>query len=212
MFNHPFDVNKLSEHGFYKSSINRSFADMLLMEIKRERFQEDVPDEPDYVGYEEKYYKDRYISTVDRVDQNKRSPLKTVIASVVIEYQEALIRYYTGGKDIRASNVTSYEGRKGYMMGWHQDIGDRSISETIIYLNDNEWLPEHGGEIEISEVERDGDGKVVARKTLEIIPPKHGDVVILENLSPHFEHRVLPWSGEHSRFSVIVIAGTLHSY
>lgn len=212
MFKEKFDVNKLSENGYFKSSIDIAYADMLLLEAKAQKFQEDTPDEPDYVGYVEKYYKDRYISALDRHNQENRSPFKSFIADSIIKYQNPLIRHYTGGSLVENTNVTVYEGKPGYMMDWHQDIGDRSISETIFYLNEHPWLPEHGGEIEISEVKRDSEGRVAERNIVDKIPPRHGDFVILENLSPHFEHRVLPWNAPHSRFSVIVIAGILHSY
>lgn len=212
MFKEEFDVNKLLVNGYFSSSINSHLADILLSEIKSEIYQEDVPDEPDYVGYEEKYYRDRFISKNDRHNQEARSPLKTAIAKSIIEYQAPLIRYYTGGADINRSNVTAYEGKTGYMMDWHQDIGDRSITESIIYLSEKEWIPEYGGEIELSEVVRNCEGKVIERNVMDVIPPIHGSFVILENLSPHFEHRVLPWKASHSRFSVIIIAGMLHSY
>lgn len=212
MFNEPFDINHLLMKGYFRSSISKVYADMLLREVKREHFQEDVPDEPDYVGYEEKYYQNRFISSVDRSNQSERSPIKTMMANAVIAYQKSLIRYYVGGSDLAHSNVTSYEGKQGFMMDWHQDIGDRSITETVIYLCDQEWQPGFGGEIEIAEVERNAAGKIIERKTIEVIPPRHGDFVILENLSPHFEHRVLPWKCENSRYTVIVIAGILQPY
>ncbi|MDU8351212.1 2OG-Fe(II) oxygenase [Pseudomonas syringae pv. actinidiae] len=212
MLNDDFDINSFLAKGHCRTTISSIFADALLQDILSEAFSMDEPDEPDYVGYVEKYYQDRYISTDDRSNQGSRSQLKKMIAASVLNYQKPLLRFYAGGSDVELTNVSAYEGRTGYRMGWHQDIGDRSVSETIIYLCEKDWQEGDGGELQIAKVERDADGKIKRREIIETIVPRHGDVVILENLSPHFEHQVLPWTAHHSRFSVIVIAGMLEKY
>lgn len=207
-----FDINGFLTNGHCRTKISSFFADALLQEVLAEKFSMDEPDEPDYTGYIEKYYQNRFISASDRSDQGSRSQIKKMIAASVLNYQKPLLRFYAGGSDVGLTNVSAYEGRTGYRMAWHQDIGDRSVSETLIYLCEKDWQDGDGGELQIAMVDRDPNGSVNRREIIATIPPRHGDVVILENLSPHYEHQVLPWNASHARFSVIVIAGMLEKY
>jgi Rps23 Pro-64 3,4-dihydroxylase Tpa1-like proline 4-hydroxylase len=207
-----FDIDFFNKHGYVKASIPKPIADIFLEQMKSEMYQEDTPDEPDYPGYVEKYYKDRFISSVDLNSQENRSAYKKMLVSSLLSYQRPLVRFYGHGMREDLTNVSAYEGKKGYMMDWHQDIGDRCITESLLYLSDKEWHQDHGGEFEIARVERGDDGKIVKRSTVGVIAPVHGDIVIMNNISPHFEHRARPWNGEHSRYSIITMIGLLSKH
>ncbi|WP_116826542.1 MULTISPECIES: 2OG-Fe(II) oxygenase family protein [Pseudomonas syringae group] len=188
-------LNSIYRDGFAVSSIPKHIADAFLNAAKADDFQPDKPGSPDVVSWEEDD-PSRSLS----VPLDYLGPMELIGLGKETEH----IRAHMG--DWSRTNVMLQRGKRGDSMGWHHDSYDPMQMVVIIYLSDEIWTPEDGGQLLLGEGDIDDKGalldpsKVVVK---EAVLPNHGTAVWLINTNPRWVHSVSEILCDKARYTLI---------
>ncbi len=202
LFNEPVNFERWAEQGFCVTSLNCKLADSLRDELVSETFQKV---DPQLTG--DKKYAARYIS---KHSLYKPREIREVYRSLLSSVRDELAPILCGKPNPHGDNVSLFSAPRGHYMEAHSDCADASPVIVIIYLRDELWVAGDGGEVDLSQVEL-VDSCVVKNDRVEPtrLIPQHGAVVILNNTSPKFQHRVEKVMSDSKRYSIILNFGML---
>jgi hypothetical protein len=189
------DINLFFKFGYCVEQINKSDADLLLKEAKKLNY-----------SYEEK--SEGYLRNQTSLNFYNRA---------IDYYWDKQLNSYTFFKlfgKFSFKNIIAHRYEKGEAMETHHDVLDRSFILSILYLTDETFCPEDGGELVISRCEILNDGKIKSpAKILKKISPNHGTLVTINNLNPCILHEVYTVKSEKTRIALSCQTGFLeHLY
>lgn len=199
MIDQPMDMNAFYEQGFLETVIEKSLADRILSDLKKEWWLQISPD-PQSDGEEtEKGYENRYISARSMLRPNDLPESYAEYSKGFCDWAQILIsQYATAQRHI----ISALFGSEGYYMDMHTDAGDRCPFTVILYLGSD--LPEDrdiGGNLNIFEVDAH-DPKNSFRKK-HSVKPTHGKLAVLNNLDPTIYHSVDPLTENVARYQLL---------
>lgn len=183
-----FSLDPLYEKGYITFEVEQNFSRLLHKLIKKERFILDKPEMDCNQSYEGRLYvnspnnlKEKYIQYINKL-------LEPFIKSLAI--------YNWDGK----YDLNFLKANPNYWMGWHADILGESHLSILTYFTEQDITPEHGGQLLISKVKRNADGHIIDRVETGRITPKLGQVVVLDNQMPCFQHCVEKMNIPYERY------------
>lgn len=187
-FTTPISVEDVFEKGYCTTQLSPSIANMLLKQLKRETFVEIQPDAEGLDISGEKYYKGRFMAARSLLRPNDLRPIYKLFSEEFNKWAHEIMKQYESAEKF---NLAAYCGTENYEMEIHTDVGDRSIFDVIAFLGHDFETENDGGVLEVYRMPigvdydtyRDCIGKVI---------PKHGTVVVLNNLNPTLSHLVTP--------------------
>jgi Rps23 Pro-64 3,4-dihydroxylase Tpa1-like proline 4-hydroxylase len=188
-------LNQLYRDGFYQTSIPKDEADRLIQLVKADSFLPDKPGSPDIAEWE-----------TDNPSQNNAIPVE------YLAFMESLgsgpdmehMRCHMGAWS--RVNVMLQRGKRGDSMGWHHDSYDPMFMVCMLYLTDEIWTPEDGGELLIGHGDVDEKGFLTDHSAVSVkgrISPNHGTLVWCINTNPRWVHRVTEIQSDKLRYSMI---------
>lgn len=181
-------------------------ANLLLAQARRETFIEIQPDtdEADELG--DKYYEGRFMAARSLLKPNDLRPAYKMFSDQFNAWSNCVMKYYEVSETF---NLSIYCSIEGYKMDIHTDVGDRSIFDVIVYLGNDFDTSEDGGVLEIFKVPIGGNEETES-VLIEQIIPKHGTIVVLNNLNPTLFHRVTEVTKKGAkRFQIIANFGMI---
>jgi len=189
------DINLFFKFGYCVENIDKSDADLLLKEAKKLNY-----------SYEEKsegYLRNQtclnfYNENIDYF-WNKRLNSHT---------------FFKLFGNFSFKNIIAHRYGRGEAMEPHNDVLDRSFILSILYLTDETFYTEDGGELVISRCDIFNDGKIKGSgKVLKEISPNHGTLVTINNLNPCILHEVSTVKSNKTRIALSCQTGFLeHLY
>ncbi|MCY9865117.1 hypothetical protein OTK49_21595 [Vibrio coralliirubri] len=192
-----FDIKTFMEHGYATSTISKELADQLLTSVKAEHFisvEQNALDE--YCDYSK-----RYISKHSMFKPTQIKHPFSVMLGEINQFLKPLMERYPNPK---GDNVSVFAASKGHFMDLHADNADGSPIICIIYLADEIFTPEDGGQISSSRCFMNEDTHKLERQNLDaMVSPNHGIVAYVNNSSAKFGHEVHEILSEKYRYSII---------
>ncbi len=188
-------LNEIYRDGFYVTSIPREEADRLLALVKADTFLPDRPGNPAIAAWES-----------DNPSHNNNVPVE------YMAFMEALgsgpdmehLRCHMGA--FSRINVMLQRGKIGDSMGWHHDSYDPMHVVCMLYLSEDAWSPEDGGELWIGHGDVDEKGFLLDPSAVEVkgrVQPNHGTLVWCLNTNPRWVHSVSKIVADKCRYSLI---------
>jgi hypothetical protein len=101
----------------------------------------------------------------------------------------------------------------GQAMGWHYDVPDATFLQVLVYLGDNDFVPEDGGALQLGKCRVNAAGNPDADSIIPIenVIPNHGTVVTILNTNPTLLHRVHPLQTPKNRYTLVCRYGYLEN-
>lgn len=206
MIQQLFDLNTIFDDGFQICQLPKELTDFYVRCVRRDTYVDDP-----FEGYENADYKEKYIRNRQFGQWSLEGAPPDIYQELADAFQELaqpLMRLYQHGKDIKQNQITLMKAKHGYCMGWHEDISDNSTFIGFIYLVPDDLTFEDGGQLEIARVQRDEQGGVVSREVVACITPTNGMLILMENQTTRFQHRVLRHNTEKERYLITVNMGS----
>lgn len=143
----------------------------------------------------------------DLPSQNENVPeIYLNIMDIVLQQSPIANWYQTRFGKFSRKNVMLQKSSEGHTMDWHFDGYDPMHLVCLIYLTEEEWTPEDGGQLLIGEADCDDYAMVLnqsnVRKIAEI-SPNPGTVVRTLNTNPRQVHKVKPITCRKDRYALI---------
>lgn len=188
-------LNDLYREGYWISSIPKSDADYLLGLAKADTFLPDKDGSPDIAHWES-----------DNPSHNLHVPVEylSIIERLGMGADTEHIRAHMG--DWSRINVMLQRGRRGDSMVWHHDSYDPMHLICLIYLGDEVWTPEDGGQLQLGVGDIDEKGFLLDPSKVDVrasVSPNHGTIVWAINTNPRWVHRVTRIETEKTRYTLI---------
>lgn len=205
MLKDKFDINSIFDNGFQIARMNPDMADFYLRRVSRENYVDDP-----FQNYEEKDYKEKEIFNrmFAKWSLEKKIPeIYKELGQSFCDTANPLIRLYNNGKPTTDMTLNLMKAKPGYRMGWHEDISDSAPFLGFLYLIPEDLTKEDGGQLEIARVTRNSEGDVVSRDVIASITPEHGMLILLENQTTRFQHRVAELNCEKERYLILTTLG-----
>lgn len=205
MFKGKADIKSFFEKGFIIEELDDNYSFKLLNEIKKEHWVK-IKKEDISKGKVRREYKDRYISKRGLFQPLNIKDSYREVLNGIEEYLNFVLSKY----DLTDSGhtLTPFLGMGGYMMESHCDLGDRAIAIAIIYLSDDSFNKDTGGELNLYKVDLNENGDVINRELCDTVYPNNGKVVIINPNDPRFEHEVKEVIGDLKRYQLFITLGT----
>lgn len=189
------DLNSIYRDGFAVSSIPKEQADAFLRHAKSDMFHSDKPGSPDVAAWE-----DEVPSKNHSIPLHYLGPMEQIGLGTETEH----FRAHMG--DWSRTNVMLQRGKRGDSMGWHHDAYDPMHLVVIIYLSDEVWTPEDGGQLLLGEGDITGMGQLADPSQVNVkqaVSPNHGTAVWLINTNPRWVHSVSEILCDKPRYTLI---------
>lgn len=197
-----FDAGNWVHNGFAVNHISKQDADALLELVKQEHFQSVAQVDIDLpIGYS-----DRFIS---KHSMYKPQEIKPQFQKLLNDINELACEILENKTNPAGHNLSVFSATTGHYMDLHTDCADGSPLISILYLNDNEFEDEDGGQISSVFTKFNELGSIEATEMLVKTPPKHGLIVQANNSNPHFAHEVHKILSDKFRYSIIINSAML---
>lgn len=188
-------LNELFRDGFSVGSLSKDDADYLLRYATADCFMPDKPGSPDIAEWE-----------TDNPSRNMNVPVEylSVIERIGMGVETEHIRAHMG--DWSRVNVMLQRGKRGDSMGWHHDSYDPMQMLCLIYLGDEAWNPEDGGQLQLGVGDINESGFLIDPREVDIkasVSPNHGTIVWAINTNPRWVHRVTEIECDKIRYTLI---------
>lgn len=191
MFKDTINVSQLFEQGHLVTELDEFNANRLLALVKKDNFIFE-PHPPAGEAYKEKGFANRYTAHWDIEGLGVPRGYQR-FAKELSQFFDPLMKDFLGGKSCDNVYVGVHKITEGYWMDWHQDISSKAPILVLCYLSEDDITAEDEGFIQVGKrTWNDLHADPVLETTGEVIG-SHGKVLILDNVSPLFEHRVLPF-------------------
>lgn len=188
MFQQKLDIENLYDKGFCLSKLDRDIADQIFLEMHKETFIDIQTDKQDKEepGKYKNYYSSRYIAARSVLQPKNLRPVYQQFADEFIRWSGPIIKKY---KSANQTTLSVFCGVEGYQMGLHNDVGDRSVFDVIVFFGHDIQSKEDGGVLNLYNLVKGDDGKEEKVLVGEVVP-QHGLMVVVNNLNPMFCHEV----------------------
>lgn len=206
MIEQPFDLNTIFDDGFQIRHLPKELTDYYVRCVRREQYVDDPFEGYENASYKEKHIRNRQFGkwSLDHMPPDIYQELADSFQAMA----QPLMRLYQHGKDIKENQITLMKAKHGYSMGWHEDISDNSCFIGFVYLVPDDLTFADGGQLEIARVKRDSQGGVIDREILACITPTNGMLILMENQTTRFQHRVLHHNTSKERYLITINMGS----
>lgn len=192
-----FDVNAFFRFGYQITSIDKPYADILLERIRSQNFFDANQERAGWSDPKVTHWEG------DSLPSEFHHYWNHLSNSAYFSYFRENWGPFSQG--LPMSNHFSV----GNGMAWHADLNDGSFMTTMLYLTADEFRIEDGGFLTV------GIKKGPMIVPLDLVLPSHGVLVTVNNLNPHFQHKVMPLVSDKERYTVMCHFGyvdpSLHS-
>lgn len=206
MINQSFDLNTIFDDGFQIRQLPKDLTDFYARCVRRDTYVDDPYENYENASYKEKYIRNRQFS--QWALDHKPPAIYQDLADSFQALAQPLMRLYQHGQDITRNQITLMKAKHGYRMGWHEDISDNSSFIGFVYLVPDELTEADGGQLEIARVTRDEKGGVIFRESMACITPTNGMLILMENQTTRFQHRVLEHKTDKERYLITINMGS----
>jgi Rps23 Pro-64 3,4-dihydroxylase Tpa1-like proline 4-hydroxylase len=188
-------LNQLYRDGFFTTTLPKDQADGLLALVKQDSFLPDKPGSPDVAHWES-----------DNPSQNMAVPVEYLACMESLGAGQDMDHLRAHMGDWSRVNVMLQRGKRGDSMGWHHDSYDPMHMVCMLYLTDEVWTQDDGGELLIGHGDVDDKGFLIDHSTVEVkgvVSPNHGTLVWCINTNPRWVHKVAEITSDKVRYSMI---------
>jgi hypothetical protein len=206
LINQTFNLDTIFDDGFQIRQLPKDLADFYLRCVQRDTYVDDPFEGFENASYKEKYIRNRQFS--QWALDGKPPEIYQELGDAFQALAQPLMRLYQHGRDVTQNQITLMKAKPGYCMGWHEDIADNSSFIGFVYLVPEALTAEDGGQLEIARVRRDDQGGVADRETIACITPTNGMLILMENQTTRFHHRVLHHNTHKERFLITINMGS----
>ncbi|AKO78059.1 hypothetical protein EN12_23455 [Vibrio cholerae] len=181
------DINDLFTKGFTVGYLQEEWANKILKVLKNQSWIEVVPDVLNSDGEIDKYYESIYISVASMMKPDEPNRwFKRYMDEFCLWAEPVLSKFENGN----SYHVSAFCGTEGYFMEPHSDVGDRSVLDIIAYFGDDIGDENSGGCLDFFKVDVKDPENPSKMTFLDRVVPKHGMIVIFNNMNPTIYHEV----------------------
>ena len=197
-----FDPGLFHNNGYCVTHVSPAFADMALAIMKAQTYSLEVYNEPNQYS---KSWVDHDYSNPPVYAEN-REVLKIAFETLATDPYFSFITKRYG--EFTKKTAIGLKYGKGNALGWHYDIDDPALVLMFLYISEDRFTKDDGGQLRLGRchVDKDGIPDLRTVRTLEEITPLHGRLVVLDNTRPTLLHKVNRIMSEKNRY---VISGKL---
>ena len=205
MLKNLFDLNTIFDTGFQIAHLQDQWAGFYLRRAMRDEYVDDPFENYHKHNYTEKLIRNRMFA---QWSLNLEKPGHYVdLGNSFLKTVQPLLRLYNHGQPVTDMTLNLMKAKPGYEMGWHEDISGGAPLLGFLYLIPEPLTPEEGGQLQIARVTRDEQGDVCEREILTSITPENGMLILLENQTTRFQHRVTPLNSTKERYLIVSTLG-----
>lgn len=200
-----FDLNTIFDSGFQVAHLRPEMANFYLRRVAKETYADDPFENYIEGDYSEKEIRNRMFASWSL--EKKQPDLYKELGQHFSAIAQPLLRLYNHGQPMPDITINLMKAKPGYLMGWHEDISGRAPLLGFLYLVPDALSVDDGGQLEIARVTRDVHGDVIARDVVASITPTNGMLVLLENQTTRFQHRVVEHASDKERYLIVTTLG-----
>lgn len=205
MLKEKFNLNTIFDTGFQIAQLEDTWSGYYLRRALRDTYVDDPFEDYSDQGYTEKMIRNRMFAQWS-LDLEKPEHYID-LGNRFLDAAQPILRLFNHGKTVTDMTLNLMKAKPGYEMGWHEDISGRAPLLGFLYLIPEPLSPEDGGQLEIARVIRDDHGNVCEREIIASITPENGMLVLLENQTTRFQHRVTPLLAAKERYLMVATLG-----